>query len=101
VKSTLEGIPNHELLARTQALIHRSRTVEAELLSHLGEVDERRLYLEEACSSMFVYCVRVLHFSEAAAYKRIRAARAARRHPELLSVLRRRELHVTAVSATA
>ncbi|MBW2359932.1 MAG: hypothetical protein JRG84_03435 [Deltaproteobacteria bacterium] len=71
------------------------------MLRHLGEVDARRLYLEEACSSMFVYCVRVLHFSEAAAYKRIRAARAARRHPELLLALRRGELHVTALSLLA
>jgi hypothetical protein len=50
---------------------------------------------------MFVYCVRVLHFSEAAAYKRIRAARATRRHPELLAALRRGDLHVTAVSLLA
>ena len=56
---------------------------------------------EKPVTSMFVYCVRVLHFSEAAAYKRIRAARAARRHPELLPALRRGELHVTAVSLLA
>ncbi len=98
---TLEGLPNHELLERTPGLVRRGRAVEAELLSHLGEVDARRLYLEQACSSMFVYCVRVLHFSEAAAYKRIRAARATRRHPELLAALRRGDLHVTAVSLLA
>ncbi len=86
---SLEGLANRELLAATWALLRRGRVVEAELLHHLGEVDVRRLYLEEACSSMFVYCVRVLHFSEAAAYKRIRAARAARKYPELLAALRR------------
>jgi len=101
VNRTLEGLRSHELLERTHALVRRGRALEAELLRHLGEVDARRLYLEEACSSMFVYCVRVLHFSEAAAYKRIRAARAARRHPELLPALRRGELHVTAVSLLA
>ena len=97
----LGGLPDRELLDRTHALVRRGLVVEAELLGHLGEVDARRLYLEQACSSMFVYCVRVLHFSEAAAYKRIRAARAARRHPELLPALRRGELHVTAVSLLA
>ena len=50
---------------------------------------------------MFVYCTRELHFSEAAAYKRIRAARAARRHPELLEAVRQGDLHVTAVSLLA
>ncbi len=97
----LEALANQELLAATHDLVRRGHAVEAELLRHLGEVDARRLYLAEACSSMFVYCLRVLHFSESAAYKRIRAARAARRHPELLGALRRGELHVTAVSLLA
>ncbi len=97
----LEDLGNPELLAATHALVRRGCAVEADLLRHLGEVDARRLYLEEACSSMFVYCVRVLHFSEAAAYKRIRAARAARKSPELLAALRNGDLHVTAVSLLA
>ena len=97
----LKSLSNQELLARIDALVQRGRAVEAKLLTHLGEVDARRLYLEVACSSMFLYCVRVLHFSEAAAYKRIRAARAARRHPEILEALRRGDLHVTAVSLLA
>jgi hypothetical protein len=101
VNYPLGGLPDRELLDCTHALVRRGLAVEAELLSHLGEVDARRLYLEQACSSMFVYCVRVLHFSEAAAYKRIRAARATRRHPELLAALRRGDLHVTAVSLLA
>ncbi|MEE8473871.1 MAG: hypothetical protein V3T01_00880 [Myxococcota bacterium] len=98
---SLKTVPDSELLERTHGLVRRGRAVEAELLRHLGEVDARQLYLGEACASMFVYCVRVLHFSEAAAYKRIRAARAARRHPDLLRALRRGELHVTAVSLLA
>lgn len=101
MSSPLEGLTNQELLAATHALVRRGRQLEVELLRHLGEVDSRRLYLEEACPSMFAYCVRVLHFSEAAAYKRIRAARAARSHPQLLDALRRGEIHVTAVSLLA
>jgi hypothetical protein len=41
----------------------------------------------EANVSMFVYCVEVLHLSEAEAYLRINVARAARRHPVLLDLL--------------
>ncbi len=52
MNGTLEALPNLELLERTQGLVRRGRGVEAELLCHLGEVDARRLYLEEACSSM-------------------------------------------------
>lgn len=50
---------------------------------------------------MFVYCVDVLHFSEASAYKRIRAARIGREHPELIASIRAGELHVTALGLIA
>jgi hypothetical protein len=97
----LAGLPNTQLLARVRELVQRGNAVEAELLAHLGEVDVRRLYLEEGCSSMFVYCQRVLHFAEGVAYKRIQAARAARHHPEILEAVRRGELHLTAVGLLA
>jgi hypothetical protein len=97
----LAGLANDQLLARLRDLVQRGSAIEAELLAHLGEVDARRLYLEEACSSMFVYCQRVLHFAEGVAYKRIQAARAARRHPELLEAIHRGELHLTAVGLLA
>ncbi len=83
MESALAGLPSDRLLSRLHALVRRGNAIEAELLSHLGEVDARRLYLREACPSMFHYCVRVLHFAESVAYKRIAAARAARRHPEI------------------
>jgi len=63
--------------------------------------DARRLYLEEGCSSMFVYCQRVLHFAEGVAYKRIQAARAARCHPLVVEAIRRGELHLTAIGLLA
>jgi hypothetical protein len=84
VSETLAGLPNAQLLARVRDLVQRGNTVEAGLLAHLAEVDARRPYLEEGCSSMFTYCQRVLLFAEGVAYKRIQAARAARKHPEIL-----------------
>jgi len=99
--ASLHGLPGHELLTRVRHLVQRGNAIEAELLAHLGELDARRLFLEEACSSIFVYCVRVLHFSESVAYKRIHAARAARRHPEILAALRRCDLGTTGVTLLA
>jgi hypothetical protein len=46
---------------------------------------------------MHVYCVRVLHLSEDAAYKRIRAARAARRFPAIFAAVADGRLHLAAV----
>ena len=99
--SSLETLPSPELLRRLHVLVHRGHVAEAELLAHLGELDARCLYLEEACSSMFVYCVQVLHFAEGVAYKRIQVARASRRHPELLDAICRGEVHVSAASLLA
>jgi hypothetical protein len=99
--SDLARIPSPELLERVRKLVQRGNAVEAELLVHLGEVDARQLYLEEGCSSMFTYCCRVLHFAEGVAYKRIQAARAARRHPQVLDALRCGDLHLTAVGLLA
>jgi len=82
------------LLARLRALVVRSNETEAELLAHLGEVDERRLYLPEH-TSLFVFCTAELGFSEAAAEHRIAVARAARRFPRMLELLSRGRIHLS------
>jgi len=64
----LAGLPSSELLERVRKLVQRGNAVEAELLVHLAEVDARKLYLEEGCSSMFTYCQHILHFAEGVAY---------------------------------
>ena len=50
---------------------------------------------------MFVYCMDVLHLSEAEAYLRITAARAAREHPVLLQMLTDGRLHLTGIAKLA
>ncbi len=75
--SSLKSLSHDQLLTRLRDLIQRDHSLEAELIAHLGEVDVRRLYLGQACPSMFHYCVHVLHFAEGVAYKRIAVARAA------------------------
>ena len=66
-----------------------------------GELDVRRLYLGEGCSSLFTYCTQVLHLSEHAAYGRIEAARAARRFPVILELLTDGVVTLTAVTLLA
>ena len=58
--SELSGLGNTQLIARVRELVQRGNLVEAELLVHLAEVDARRLYLEEGCSSMFAWRFAVL-----------------------------------------
>jgi hypothetical protein len=75
----------------------QSRRVEADVVAHIAEVDERRLYAREAFPSMFAYCMDVLHLSEAEAYLRIWTAHASRKHPMLLTMLADGRLHLTGI----
>ncbi len=99
--SILKALTNNQLLNRLHDLIQRDQVLETELIAHLGEVDARRLYLGQACPSMFHYCVHLLHFAEGVAYKRIAVARAARQFPDLLAALEGGELHLTGASLIA
>jgi len=97
----LNSISDDELLRRLAELLKHSRRVESDLVAHIGEVDERRLYAREACSSMFVYCMEVLHLSEHEAYLRITAARASRKYPMLLAMLGAGRLHLSGIGKLA
>ena len=98
---SLARVPDRDLLRALHVLVTRDRKVEADLLAHLAEVEARKLYLEEGCSSMFGYCTDVLHFSEATAYHRIQAARTAQAYPILLERVRRGEIHLSGVKLLA
>jgi len=97
----LRALSDDELIQRLSALLGQSRRIEWELVAHIGEVDERRLYAREACDSMFVYCTEVLHLSEHETYLRIAAARAARGHPMLLAMLGDGRLHLSGIAKLA
>jgi hypothetical protein len=97
----LRSLSDDDLLLRLRELTVQSRRVEAELVAHIGEVDERRLYAREACSSMVSYCTEVLHLSEAESYFRIAVARASRKHPVLLTMLGDGRLHLSGVATLA
>src|SRR5437870_8720511 len=97
----LACLSNDELLAATRELVRRSCSTEADLLVHLGEIDERKLYLDRAFSSMFTFCTRELGFAEGAAYNRILVARAARRLPALIEAVRSGRVHLAGLRLLA
>ncbi len=99
--SAVAQLSNPELLARVTHLARREREATAALIAHLAELDARRLYLAEGCSSLFIYCTQVLHLSEHAAYGRIEAARAVRRFPVILERLGEGSVTLTTVGLLA
>ena len=101
ILSLVGGLSDQELIARVKDLAQREREATAVLIAHLAVLDERRLYLEEGCSSLFTYCTEVLHLSEHAAYGRIQAARAARSYPIILDLLCHGSVNLTTVGLLA
>jgi 5-methylcytosine-specific restriction endonuclease McrA len=92
---------DEELLAGLDRLLRDDRALTVQLIVHIGEVDARGLYREQAYASMFEYAVEALHMSESEAYTRIRAARRCREFPVVLGMLARGELHLSAVKLLA
>ena len=97
----LNHLSDSALLRDLAHLVRQDRALTARIVAHLGEVDARRLYAPAGHPSMFAYCVEELRFSEDAAYKRIRVARAARQFPELFAALADGRLHLAAASLLA
>src|SRR5262245_48695541 len=91
----LAHLTHRELLEGLQRSLRTQQRSLAELVAHLGEVEERRLHLEAAYGSMFDYCVRRLGMSEDEACRRIDLARLARRFPALFPMLAAGEISLS------
>jgi hypothetical protein len=77
------------------------RDVTVDLLWLLIEVDRRGLHLALGHSSPSVYCTRVLRLSEQSAYRRITAARTARRFPRVIEFLSEGSLTLSSIGLLA
>ena len=101
IAADLDKLSDVELLGSVRDAARNERLATARLIALLMELDARRLYLGEGCSSLFTYCTQVLHLSEHAAYNRIETARAARRFPIILDLVDSAAITLTAVRLLA
>ncbi len=92
---TLASLSNEELLAQLPLLCSKERQATANLIVSLAEVERRKLYLREACSSLYTFCVERLGYSEDAAMKRMRVARLYLTFPKILDELTGGAIHLT------
>ncbi len=97
----LSHLSDAALLSALHKSLASEQASTADVLAHLAEVDERRLYLPAGYPSMFAYCVGRLGLSEDAAAKRIQVARAGRRFPAIFPTLAQGRLHLTGVGLLA
>ena len=96
--NSIATMSDRDLLNATASVVRDERRSTADLLALLAELDGRRLYLSEGCSSLFTYCTQVLHLSEHAAYHRIEAARASRQFPVIVGMVADGSITLTTVA---
>ncbi|MPY86814.1 MAG: hypothetical protein GEU99_02735 [Luteitalea sp.] len=99
--SVFAQLSDPDLLREVTRLAARERQATACLVASLAELNARRLYLAEGYASLFAYSTQALHLSEAAAYKRIAAARAVHRFPVILERLAEGTITLSTVSLLA
>ena len=90
-------LTDRELVEGLRRLGARLCQLLALVLAHIAEMDARKLYADQGCSSMHHWCTSRLGLSEDAAFKRIRAARAARRFPVVLDYVAAGRVHLAGV----
>ena len=88
---------DRELFTGVEQAVTRERENIALVIAHLAEMHRRRLFAEEAFSSLSKYCIEVLHMSEWQAYRRMDVAKLAQQFPIVLDMLADGLVHFTAV----
>ena len=75
ITTTVSALSDDRLIARTKELSGIEHQLGVVVIDHLREIDKRRLYLRRGFSSLFDYAVRELGYSDAAAWRRLKAMR--------------------------
>lgn len=97
----ISQLKNEELKIQFERALKQETHAISQVILYLSEIDRRKLYLEEAYSSLFSYCVEKCHYSEGAAYRRIQAARLSQQFPEIITLLSEGEIHLTSLCLIA
>lgn len=97
-QSDVARLSDDALFAELEACVVAGRENDARLLVFLGAVEERRIYLLRACSSMYDYCRRRLRMSEGQAHRRIAAARLVKTYPFILPLIASGAMHMSTLA---
>ncbi len=89
------NVSDEQLIFDLKKLVQKERTLIAQILEYLREVEHRKLYLARGYSSMFAFCTECLGYSEPEAQIRIQAMRLSRDVPEIQSQIASGELSLS------
>ena len=74
-KQTLKKLSDQKLLENFSQIVHCERKAITQVVIHLAEIYDRRLYVREGYSSLFSYIKDKFNYSGSSAYRRIQAAK--------------------------
>jgi len=95
--NSLKRLSDEELTGRLRQLVSKEQSLTLLILPHLAEVERRGLYLEKAYSTLSEYCICELGYGESSAWRRVRATRVIRNHPEVYDYMTKGRLSFSAV----
>ena len=78
-----------------KTLVQEEREILSQVLWHLREIDNRKLYSDTKSSSLFDYCVKVLKYSEGQASRKVNACRLLKELPEIMPMIENGDLNLT------
>jgi hypothetical protein len=87
-----------ELHSKLLQLVREERRLLADILTHLKEVERRKLYSDYKRTSLFDYAVKELGYSEDQAQRRIEAMRLLKDLPEIAPAIRDGRLTITNIA---
>lgn len=96
----LRNLSDRELIHKVESLVRQERQVIEDLIWHLQEIQDRKLYISMGYSSLFECLVKRFSYSEAVAYSRISALRIMTAVPEAAKALSDGEVTLTTLSLT-
>jgi len=76
-------LTDRNLLSGIKAFVSKERKITSIIISHLEEIERRKLYSDLKYSSLFRYCTGELGYSEDQACRRINAMRVSRKLPQV------------------
>ena len=94
----VHALSNAELTQHLCSLVTKEQMIKLESVLSLIEVKKRKLYAELGFSSLFTFCVEYLGLTEGATHRRVTAAKVLERFPQIVPVVARREVSITALS---
>jgi len=89
---------DENLISDLKDIVKRERELQTELLHHLKEVENRKIYLQKGFSSLFAYMTEELKYSEGSAQRRIQAMRLIKELPSVEKKLESGEISLMVAS---